>query len=82
MALQLQSITKDKTIEDLAMLGLKPRDITSAAKDIGEILHIKSDIDLKEQEARIANLRKQAESGDTNKEINIIIAENAEDYSK
>lgn len=82
MALQLQSITKDKTIEDLAMLGLKPRDITSAAKDIGEILHIKSDIDLKEQEARIANLRKQAESGDTNKDINIIIAENAEDYSK
>lgn len=82
MALQLQNITKDKTVEDLAVLGLKPRDITSAAKDIGEILNIKSDIDLKEQEARIANLRKQAESGDTSKEINIIIADNAEDYSK
>ena len=36
--------------------------ITSALKDIKDIQMIKSDADLREQEARIANLRKQAES--------------------
>jgi hypothetical protein len=36
--------------------------ITSALKDIKDIQMIKSDADLREQEARIANLRRQAES--------------------
>ena len=36
---------------------------TSALKDIKDIKGIKSDIDLKEQEARIAKLQKEAEAG-------------------
>jgi hypothetical protein len=36
--------------------------ITGALKDIKDIQMIKSDSDLREQEARIANLRRQAES--------------------
>lgn len=36
---------------------------TSALKDIKDIKGIKSDIDLREQEARIAKLRKDAEDG-------------------
>lgn len=38
--------------------------ITGALKDIKDIQMIKSDGDLREQEARIANLRRQAESDD------------------
>ena len=39
--------------------------ITSALKDIKDIQMIKSDADLREQEARIANLRRQVESEET-----------------
>lgn len=37
------------------------KQLTSALKDIKEVKGIKSDIDLREQEARIDNLRRQAE---------------------
>ena len=39
--------------------------ITGALKDIKDIQMIKSDADLREQEARIANLRRQVESEET-----------------
>lgn len=47
---------------------------TSALKDIRDIKGIKSDVDLREQEARIAKLRKDVEAEDKPNEISITIA--------
>lgn len=47
---------------------------TSALKDIKDIKGVKSPIDLKEQEARIAKLRKDVELEDKPNEISITIA--------
>ena len=47
--------------------------LTSALKDIKDIKGIKSDADMREQEARIAKLRKEAEKeDDTSNEIEIV----------
>lgn len=48
--------------------------ISGVLKDIKEIQMIKSDADLREQEARIANLRKQAEKEEhDSKDVTIVI---------
>ena len=74
-------------IEALAgMPGLMPKDarsLVAAANGLKELYCIKSDLDEQEQKARIANLRKQADSDDGNKEpIKVIIGSDLEDYSK
>lgn len=56
------------------------RSVVGAIKDVKDILGIKSEADMREQEARIANLRKMTEDRDT--EIVIKIGEDAEEYSK
>lgn len=48
-------------VEPLDMPAKSIRALTAAVKDLKEIQNIKSDLDTKEQEARIANLRKQAD---------------------
>ena len=49
--------------------------ISGVLKDIKEIQMIRSDADMREQEARIANLRKQAEKeDDQSKDVTITIA--------
>ena len=56
---------------------------TSALKDLRDIKGIKSEADLREQEARIAKLQKEAESDDTdNNEIKVTIEGDLEIYSK
>lgn len=57
--------------------------LTSAIKDIRDIKGIKSDADMREQEARIAKLRKEAE-GDSldDREVNVIFDGDIEQYSK
>jgi len=82
IAIQLKNMTQDRTIEDLARAGLKPRDITGAIKDIEDILHIKSEADMREQEARIKNLQKQIDDDNGNKEITVHIQGTANEYSK
>ena len=48
--------------------------ISGVLKDIKEIQMIRSDADMREQEARIANLRKQAEKEENqNKDVTIVI---------
>ena len=54
---------------------------TSALKDIKDIKGIKSDIDLKEQEARIDKLRKDAMSEEDDSEITVTIGEEADKYA-
>ena len=60
--------------------GLKQ--IASALKDIKEVQMLKSELDRQEQEARIANLRKQAESEDDDTEIQVVITGKAKEYAK
>lgn len=50
------------------------RQIAATIKDIKEIQMIKSDADLREQEARIAKLKKDAETDDTNSNITVTFA--------
>lgn len=74
----------DKIIEMLkgneyGVNGVKQ--LTSALKDIKDIKGIKSDIDLREQEARIDKLRKDAMEENTDKEIEINMAEEVEEYA-
>lgn len=80
MAKQLTELS-EMSPKKLAALGVKPKDITSAAKDIEDITHIKSEADAREQEARIASLRKRAETAE-DKEIKITIAGTAAEYGK
>lgn len=61
--------------------GLKQ--IASALKDIKEVKMLRSELDKQEQEARIANLRKQADKENDNKEpIQVIIGDDLAEYSK
>lgn len=69
-------------LNDMVVDSQSIKHITSALKDLKEIKGIKSDIDLKEQEARIAKLQKEALT-DENKDNEIkIIIENGDEYSK
>ena len=57
--------------------------LSGVLKDIKDIQMIRSDADMREQEARIANLRKQAESDEGNKEpVRVIIEDGLKEYSK
>lgn len=57
--------------------------ISGVLKDIKEVQMIRSDADMREQEARIANLRKQAEAENTNNEpVRVIIEDDLKKYSQ
>lgn len=56
--------------------------LTSALKDLKEIKGFKSDADMREQEARIRNLEKQAEADNTSKDIEVQFGSEAEEYSR
>ena len=60
------------------------RALTAAVKDLKEIQSVRSELDKQEQEARIANLRKQADKDDdSGKEpIQVIISGDLMEYSK
>ena len=67
--------------EPLTEKGL--RALTASVKDLRDVLGVKSDLDKQEQKARIANLQKQADKTDDNKEpIKVIIGDDLSDYSK
>lgn len=70
------------TIDKLDVIdGQTIKHFTSALKDLKDITGLKSDIDLREQEARISKLQKEAESEEKDTEIKIVIGDGAEDYS-
>ena len=59
------------------------KQITGALKDIKDIQMIRSDADLREQEARIANLRKQADKqDDVASEIEVIFKAGPEEWNE
>lgn len=68
----------EETVEELSTEGIvldksTLKQISGALKDIKDIQGIKSDRDIREQEARIRNLEKQAEAEDKANEISITI---------
>lgn len=57
------------------------RQITSSLKDLKEMQGVKSESDRREQEARIRNLERQAESDQRETGVTVVISDGAEDYS-
>ena len=58
------------------------RSLTAAVKDLKEIQGVRSELDRQEQEARIANLRKQAKKEEDGKEpITVIMDDDLDEYS-
>jgi Glu-tRNA(Gln) amidotransferase subunit E-like FAD-binding protein len=55
--------------------------LTSSLKDIKDIKGIKSKLDIKEQEARIDKLRKDAMEEDTKKEVVVVMGEEVDEYA-
>ena len=55
--------------------------LTSSLKDIKDIKGLKSDIDLREQEARINKLRKDAEEEQKDTTVTVILGGETEDYA-
>jgi transposase-like protein len=59
------------------------KNLTSALKDLKEIKGCKSDADMREQEARIAKLRKEAEKEDDKvSEISVVFTAGPEDWNE
>lgn len=93
-ATRLQSVTDkllskiEQAVDDFEMSALfldkqALKQITGALKDIKDIQMIRSEQDLREQEARIRNLEKQAESEEKDdKEIRVVIEGNLDNFSK
>ena len=77
-------ITKmNDTIDKLDVIdGQTLKHFTSALKDLKDIKGHKSDLDVKEQEARIAKLQREAESEDEGGEIEVVITGKAKEYAK
>ena len=80
VATQLKDMINENTISDLVAMGIKPRDITGAIKDLEDALHIKSVSDVKEQEARIAKLRKEVKEEKKDTNINITFGDEVRKY--
>ena len=57
------------------------KQLTSSLKDIKDIKGIKSDADMREQEARIDKLRRDAMTESTDKEVEVIMGEEADSYA-
>ena len=75
-------IVEEETVETVSVMvdraGL--RMITAALKDLKEVKMIRSELDQQEQEARIANLRRQAESEEKDSDTKLEIVGLPEEY--
>lgn len=71
-----------KTIEAGGLTASRYRDVTGALKDLKDIKGLKSELDMKEQIARIEKLRKEAQTEEQRKDINVVMENSLEDYSK
>ena len=58
------------------------KNLSDALKNIRDTQMIRSEADMREQEARIRNLEKQAEQDNNKEPIKVVIEKNLEEYSK
>ncbi len=56
------------------------KSLSGTIKDIKDIQNIKTKLDIEEQKARIANLKRQAEREEDSKDVNVTMSEDVEDY--
>lgn len=61
---QIDRFINEYDLAAMIAAGIKPKDITGAIKDLKDVLDIKSEADIKEQDARIKNLQRQANAAD------------------
>jgi hypothetical protein len=74
----VDEITAESVTVDKATL----KQITGALKDIKEIQSLKNDRDIREQEARIRNLERQAEAEERDSEIKVVFTTDMDEYNK
>ena len=67
-------------VGDLLLDKTALKSLSSTIKDIKDIQNIKTELDIEEQKARIANLRKQAERDEDSKDVRVEVSEEAVDY--
>lgn len=73
----------EETIENTPVWSVNAlKEMSTTLKNLKECKGVKSDIDLREQEARIRTLEKQAEAEEKDNEIKITIEADIEEYSK
>ena len=73
----------EETIENTPVWSVNAlKEMSTALKNLKECKGVKSDIDLREQEARIRNLEKQAEAEEKDNEIKVTIESDIAEYSK
>ena len=70
-----------EAVDPMKMRSQEFRHLTAAIKDIKEIQMIRSDADLREQEARIASLRRQADKEASSKDVTVEMSEEVEALS-
>jgi uncharacterized protein YjcR len=76
---KIEAAVDDFNMHDLFTDRTALKQITGALKDIKDIQMIKSDADLREQEARIRNLERQAEADDSNVNAVTVTIEGGDD---
>lgn len=80
---KIEAAVDDFDMRDLFTDRTALRQITGALKDIKDIQMIKSEADIREQDARIRNLERQAEADDkVDSEITVVIEGDLGKYSK
>ena len=80
---KIEEAVDDLNMADLFVDRAALRQITGALKDIKDVQMVKSEADLREQEARIRNLERQADADDkVDSEITVVIEGNLGKYSR
>lgn len=71
----VEDAVKSFKVGDLLLDKTALKSLSSTIKDIKDIQNIKTELDIEEQKARIANLRRQAEQDGNNiSEVSVVIA--------
>lgn len=79
---KIEAAVDDANMQEILKSKQALKQLTGALKDIKDIQMIRSDADVREQEARIKALEKNAEKGDdTTQTISVVFASN-EEYGK
>lgn len=68
--------------DKIAMDTQGMKHLSGVLKDLKEIQMIRSDLDIREQEARIEKLRREAQQEQNREPIQVIIGEGLEDYTQ
>ena len=82
LLLKIEQAVDNLDMQELLLNKQALKQITGALRDIKDIQMIKSDADMREQEARIDNLRRQAETDQETNDITVTILGDLNEYSK